>query len=130
MAKILAVDDDPDVLEVVGFRLRTHGHQVAAFGSGQEAIEFVEQRGAPDLAVLDVSLPRMSGLDLLRELRARPGLEGLPAIFLSARVLPADIQAGRALGAIYLTKPFVASALLSAVDEVLAQKASAQPEAW
>ena len=130
MARILAVEDDPDVLEVIEYRLRSHGHKVAAVGSGQEALELVERRGRPELAVLDVELPGMSGLDLLRALRERPGLEDLPAIFLSARVRPSDIEAGRALGATYLTKPFVASALLAAIDELLDRQRSLQPEAW
>jgi CheY-like chemotaxis protein len=64
-------------------------------------------------------MPEMSGLELLAQLRARDGLSDLPAIFLSARVLPEDIAAGQALGASYLTKPFIAAALLRAIEEAL-----------
>ena len=84
--------------------------------SATEAIQAVEGKGRPDVVVLDVGLPDMDGLKLLSELRSRPGLTALPAIFLSGRVEQADVEAGRALGATYLTKPFVASALLDAVD--------------
>jgi DNA-binding response OmpR family regulator len=115
MAHILVVDDDPDLRGLVEFRLRKAGHQVLSAADGPSALALVDERGAPDLAVLDVTMPRMSGLQLLAELRARDGFEKLPAIFLSARILASDIAAGRALGATYLTKPFVAPALMAAV---------------
>ncbi|CAA9476804.1 MAG: Phosphate regulon transcriptional regulatory protein PhoB (SphR) [uncultured Solirubrobacteraceae bacterium] len=119
MAHILVVDDDRDVRGLVDFRLRKAAHQVLVAPDGAAALELVQDRGAPDLAILDVTMPGMSGLELLVELRRREGLEQLPAIFLSARILPADIAAGRALGATYLTKPFVAPALMAAVDAAL-----------
>lgn len=120
MARILVVDDDPDLRELVEFRLRKTGHTVLSAPDGAGALAIVDERGAPDLAILDVMMPGMDGLELLVALRARDGLAALPAIFLSARILPADIQAGRALGATYLTKPFVAPALISAVTAALA----------
>jgi CheY-like chemotaxis protein len=119
MPRILVVDDDPDVLGLVSFRLRKQGHEVLAVGDGPAALAIVDERGAPDLAVLDVSMPGMTGLQLLGALRRRPGLDDLKAIFLSARVLPEDIAAGQQLGATYLTKPFVAPALLDAVNRAL-----------
>jgi CheY-like chemotaxis protein len=90
----------------------------------------VAERGAPDLAVLDVSMPGMDGLELLERLRTIDGMERLPAIFLSARVQPEDIEAGRALGATYLTKPFVATALLNAVKAALAGDDEVAGEGW
>lgn len=119
MSRLLVVDDDPVVLNLVQIRLRTGGHRVVCASNPDEALRVVEERGLPDLAVLDVIMPGMSGLELLEQLRQRPGAEHMPAIFLSARVQPQDIDAGRALGATYLTKPFVASALLAAVDRAL-----------
>jgi len=119
MARVLVVDDDPDTVRIVSFRLQAKGHRVIGATSPEEALEAVAARGRPDVVVLDVSMPGMSGLDLLAELRAQDGLDTLPAIFLSARVLPAEIAAGRALGASYLTKPFIASALLQAIDEAI-----------
>ena len=120
MTRVLIVDDEPDILRLVEHRLRRDGHEVVAAASAAEAEEQVEAAGAPDVAVLDVSMPGVGGLELLGRLRARDGLAELPAIFLSARVLPADIEAGRALGATYLTKPFVATALLNAVRGAVA----------
>ena len=119
MSRLLVVDDDPVVLNLVQIRLKTGGHRVISASHPDEALRVVEERGLPDVAVLDVSMPGMSGLELLAQLRERPGAERLPAIFLSARVQPQDVDAGRALGATYLTKPFVASALLAAVDRAL-----------
>lgn len=119
MARILVVDDDEDIRGLVQARLRAAGHLVVAASSGPEALAVVGERGAPDLAVLDVSMPGMTGFDLLGELRARDGMAELPVIFLSAKVQEEDVEAGRALGATYLTKPFVASALLSAVEKAL-----------
>jgi CheY-like chemotaxis protein len=87
---------------------------VVAAGEGASALAAVQERGRPDLAILDVAMPGMSGLELLVALRERTDLQELPAIFLSARILPSDIAAGRALGASYLTKPFVAPALMAA----------------
>lgn len=130
MAHVLAVDDDPDILLLVDMRLRTAGHQVVAVASGQEALAIVDARGVPDVAVLDISLPGMDGFDLLRELRSRPGGAHLPSIFLSARVLPTDVEAGRALGATYLTKPFVASALLASVQRAVETGRLQQAQGW
>jgi CheY-like chemotaxis protein len=119
MARILVVDDDPDILNLVAFRLKRHGHNVIAVDSSEDALRVVDERGAPDVAVLDVSMPAPDGFELLGLLRQRETCGELPAIFLSARVLPADIEAGRALGATYLTKPFVATALLNAIDAAI-----------
>ena len=119
MAHILVIDDDRDLRGLVEFRLRKAGHQVLAAGDAPSALALVDERGRPDLAILDIMMPGMSGLDLLVELRKLEGLEKLPAIFLSARILPDDIAAGRALGATYLTKPFVAPALMAAIEASL-----------
>ena len=119
MARILVVDDDADIRALVSRRVRAQGHAVIEVGSAVEALTAVEERGAPDVAVLDISMPGMDGLELLETLRAQEGLADLPAIFLSARVQEADVERGRSLGATYLTKPFIASALLKAIEESL-----------
>ena len=129
MAKVLVVDDDPDVLNLVSFRLRKAQHKVIAVSGGLEALAVVVERGAPDVAVLDVMMPGLDGLTLLQRLRDLDGMEKLPAIFLSARVQPEDIEVGRALGATYLTKPFIATALLNAIDAALAEP-EAELEGW
>jgi CheY-like chemotaxis protein len=130
MSRLLVVDDDPVVLSLVQLRLKNGGHRVISVSDPDEALRVVEERGLPDVAVLDVSMPGMTGLELLAQLRQRPGAEQLPAVFLSARVQPQDIEAGRALGAAYLTKPFVASALLAAVDRALGSTPAPIPGGW
>lgn len=130
MAKVLVVDDDEDVRNLVRLRAQQAGHLVAAAASGDEALRIIDERGAPELVVLDVAMPGMSGLELLDTLRAREGLENLPAIFLSARVQDADIAEGRSRGAVYLTKPFVASALLTAMERLLATEVDTTDATW
>lgn len=124
MARVLVVDDDPDLLTLVGLQLRQHGHRVVTAASGKEALDVVGEMGAPDVAVLDVAMPEMNGLELLQHLRAREEMSQLPAIFLSARVSPDDIRAGDALDAIYLTKPYVMRALLAAIERLIVPAAS------
>jgi len=124
MARVLVVEDDPDIRVLLEVRLRRVGHLVVGVGSGEEALSVLAGKGAPDIAVLDVLMPGMSGLDLLTRLRQDSAYTSMPAIFLSGRVQPSDIAAGRALGATYLTKPLVLSALAQAIDEAL-QPASA-----
>ena len=119
MARILTVEDDDDVRGLIVAHLGKAGHKVVAAASPAEAFAIVAERGAPEVVVLDVGLPEMNGLDLLVELRRRVNDDALPAIFLSARVQEHDIEAGRALGAAYLTKPFIAAALVSAVERAV-----------
>ena len=119
MSKVLVVDDDSNMRSLVENRLRQAGHRVLGAGSADEALTLVADRGVPDVIVLDVLMPGISGLELLTRLRQDPASAHLPAIFLSARVQESDIAAGRALGATYLTKPVVISALLAAIDAAL-----------
>ena len=119
MPRVLIVEDNEQIRELVGIYVKQAGHAVAMAADGNEALAAVAERGAPDVAVLDVAMPGMNGLELLSALRELPGLAELPAIFLSARVRPEDIDAGTRMGAAYLTKPFVGSALVGMIDKVL-----------
>ena len=119
VARLLVVDDDADIRALLELRLRAAGHRVVGAGSGAEALGVVAERGVPDLLVADVTMPGQSGLELVAELRRDPACTDLPVIFLSGRVQPADLDAGRALGATYLTKPVVLSALVAAVERAL-----------
>jgi CheY-like chemotaxis protein len=118
MAKVLVVDDDPDILTLVQTWLKRGGHKVAVTSSGPEALAMVEEKGRPDVCVVDVSMPEMSGLELVKILHERPETKDVPVIFLSARVLPEDIEEGKKLGNVYLTKPFIGKALLDAVEKL------------
>ncbi|WP_432507485.1 response regulator [Kineococcus arenarius] len=120
MAKVLVVEDDADIRTLLDLRLRAAGHRVIGAESAAAALAVVAERGAPDVLVSDVSLPGTTGLEMVAGLRAQPDYEHLPVIFLSGRVQPADIEAGRALGAVYLTKPVVLTALCTAIEQALA----------
>jgi len=120
MARVLVVDDDHDLRQLIVSRLKAAGHQAAGTGTATEALELVAQRGAPEVAVLDVSLPDMDGYELLTRLRGEAPTHHMPAVFLSGRVGQADIEAGQAMSATYLTKPFVANALMVAIERAMA----------
>lgn len=123
MARILVVDDDPDLLTLVEIQLRHNGFEVLAARGPEEALRVLDSIEAdpdarPEVGVLDVSMPVMSGLELLTEIRKRDGYGAFPAIFLSARTTPDDIEAGRSLDAKYLTKPYAMSSLIEAIEEL------------
>ena len=131
MARVLVVDDDPDLLALIEIQLRHHGHTVATAPSGPDALALVADRGAPEIAVLDVAMPAMNGFELFHAFRDQKDLPEFPIIFLSARVTPRDVEAGRALDAIYLTKPYVMNALLEAIRNSLeAAQEKAAASGW
>ncbi len=118
-AHILVVDDEADISALVAYHLARESYRVRTVADGHEAIEAVE-RERPDLIVLDLMLPGMSGLDVLRELRSRPAFEGLPVILLTARREEDDRVEGLRLGADdYLAKPFSPQELVLRVGAVL-----------
>lgn len=121
MTKILVVEDDPDVSNLVQHWLKKAGYEVVSTDSGEAALEMAPTQEI-DLAVLDVGLPGMTGLELLDRLRATWAKDDFPAIFLSARVEGDDVKAGESQGALYLTKPFRAATLIDAVNTVVSNR--------
>jgi DNA-binding response OmpR family regulator len=114
--KILLVDDDPDLLAVTGFALQQAGFLVVSARDGVEALQIFD-REQPDLAVLDVNLPRMNGFDLARRLRER---SRIPLVMLTVRSEEEDVVRALGLGADdYLTKPFSPRILLARLRAVL-----------
>ncbi len=119
MARILVADDDVDIRELVEFKLSTMGHDIVAVGDGAAAVEAC-RANKPDLAVLDVMMPGVSGLDAIREIRADPALADLPVILLTARAQESDVETGFDSGADdYITKPFSPRELASRVEALL-----------
>ena len=119
MARILVADDDVDIRELVEFKLSTMGHDIVAVGDGAAAVEACRAQ-KPDLAVLDVMMPGVSGLDAIREIRADPSLADLPVILLTARAQESDVETGFHSGADdYITKPFSPRELASRVEALL-----------
>ncbi|MFC5178408.1 response regulator transcription factor [Nocardioides taihuensis] len=121
MARILVADDDIDIRELVEFKLSTLGHDIVAVTDGAAAIDACKQ-DRPDLAVLDVMMPGMSGLDAIRVIRSDPSLSDLPVILLTARAQESDVENGFDSGADdYITKPFSPRELASRVQALLAR---------
>jgi two-component system response regulator MtrA len=119
VARILVADDDVDIRELVEFKLSTLGHDVVAVADGAAAIAAC-QAERPDLAVLDVMMPGVSGLDAIRAIRADPALADLPVILLTARAQESDVETGFDSGADdYITKPFSPRELASRVQALL-----------
>jgi diguanylate cyclase (GGDEF)-like protein len=109
------VDDEPVIRQVLANQLALHDYRVAVAVDGPGALHFLEQE-SPDLVLLDVMMPRMSGFDVCRRIRETAGLAELPIIFLSARIQTDDFIAGLGAGANdYLTKPIRQSELLARV---------------
>jgi CheY-like chemotaxis protein len=103
---VLVADDDADILDLVSHILTSQGYEIVAASDGAEALELARER-RPQLAVLDVSMPNLDGLEVTRRLRADADLAQLPVILLTARVAPSDQEVGFEAGATdYLAKPF------------------------
>ena len=123
MARILVADDDVDIRELVEFKLSTLGHDVVSVADGAAAVEACQAQ-RPDLAVLDVMMPGVSGLDAIRAIRADPALTDLPVILLTARAQESDVETGFDSGADdYITKPFSPRELASRVEALLSRSA-------
>ncbi len=117
MARILVVDDEPHILEIVRAYLAREGHEVSTAADGETALAMA-MADAPDLIVLDVMLPRRSGFDVLRDLRA--GGSAAAVVMLTARDELVDRVAGLEIGADdYVTKPFEPRELVARVGAVL-----------
>lgn len=122
MPNLLIAEDDPDIRELLSFRLAAAGHAVTAVEDGPAALDAAAET-APDLVLLDVMMPGLSGIDVCRALRARPETAGLPVILLTARSQEADVQAGFRAGADdYMTKPFSPRELVSRIDALLGRR--------
>jgi DNA-binding response OmpR family regulator len=119
VARILVADDDVDIRELVEFKLSTLGHEIVAVADGAAAVEVCRAQ-RPDLAVLDVMMPGVSGLEAIRVIRADPGLADLPVILLTARAQDSDVETGFDSGADdYITKPFSPRELAARVEALL-----------
>jgi DNA-binding response OmpR family regulator len=124
VSRVLVADDDRDIRDLVVFKLTQAGHEVFAAGDGQEALDLLRAE-APDIAVLDVMMPALSGLDICRIARSEPSTATLPVILLTAKVQEADVETGFAVGADdYVAKPFSPRELVNRVQAVLARSAA------
>jgi two-component system phosphate regulon response regulator PhoB len=123
-ARILVVDDEPDLLELVRVTLTQSGHQVDTAASGREALDALRRR-RPDLLILDLMLPDVSGTELCRRLRSERETATLPVLMLTAKADEVDRVVGFELGADdYVTKPFSPRELVLRVAALLRRSAA------
>jgi DNA-binding response OmpR family regulator len=119
---VLAADDDEDILGLVAFRLERAGYTVILARDGEEALELAVKE-QPDLAVLDVMMPKLDGFELTRRLRAEETTSRMPIILLTARSQDADVQRGFEAGADdYVRKPFSPDELRARVQAILGRR--------
>jgi CheY-like chemotaxis protein len=115
---ILVVDDELDTAEMLVEMMRLSGYRVFKSSGGRQAIQLIA-REKPDVVLLDIMMPDISGLDVLRYMRHDPRLKKIPVIILSAKCMPSDILSGLDAGAdLYLTKPVGCEELRDAVEQV------------
>jgi DNA-binding response OmpR family regulator len=121
MAKILIAEDERDIRDLVAFTLRFAGYEVVAAANGEEAVQLAPKEN-PDLILLDVRMPRMTGYDACRIIKADSKLKDIPVVFLSAKGQESEIQTGLEVGAEeYLLKPFAPDQLTERVKAILAK---------
>ena len=126
--RILVVDDEPDILELIRYNLTRNNYDMTGVASGEEAFASV-RTSPPDLVVLDLMLPGVDGLEVCRRLKNDARTADIPVIILSAKGEEADVVTGLELGADdYLTKPFSPRVLLARIKAVLRRQQS-EPEA-
>ena len=126
--RILVVDDEEDILELVRYNLATEGYQVTGALTGEDALKKALSQKF-DLIVLDLMLPGIDGLEVAKRLKNSPKTEQVPIVMLSAKGEEADIVTGLELGADdYITKPFSPRVMIARVRTVLRRKTSKPPD--
>ena len=121
MPRILAVDDEPNIVRLIQVNLMRQGYEVETANNGVEALAKI-RANRPDLLVSDVMMPEMGGFELLKNIRMDAALESLPVIMLTAKTQDKDVMEGYSHGAdMYLTKPFNPAELLQFVKRILQQ---------
>ncbi len=124
--KILIVDDEPDILELIEYNLKKEGYQVFLARNGQEAVAEAK-RALPDLIVLDIMMPKMDGIEACRIMRTMPEFKNTFMVFLTARSEEYSEIAGFNVGADdYIAKPIKPRALVSRINAILRRNAPAE----
>ncbi len=119
---VLIADDDEDILSLVAFRLERSGYQVVTATDGEEAFALALER-QPNLAILDVMMPKLDGYELTKKLREEEATRSIPVVLLTARVQEADVARGFEAGADdYIKKPFSPQELRARVQAILGRR--------
>jgi len=117
--KIVVIEDETDILEVIAYNLKREGYDVITSTSGEDGLEKIE-RTKPNLVVLDLMLPEVDGIELCRKLKADPLTQSIPVIMVTAKGEESDVVLGLGVGADdYVTKPFSPRELTARVKAVL-----------
>ncbi len=117
--KIVVIEDETDILEVIAYNLKREGYEVVTSTSGEDGLEKIE-RTKPNLVVLDLMLPEIDGIELCRKLKADPSTQSIPVIMVTAKGEESDVVLGLGVGADdYVTKPFSPRELTARVKAVL-----------
>jgi two-component system phosphate regulon response regulator PhoB len=125
--KIVIVEDETDIRELLAYNLEQNGYDIIGFGDGKNALKYIENN-IPDLILLDLMLPGMHGLDICRKLKRNRNTEDIPVVMVSAKGEESDIISGLELGADdYICKPFSMKILLARVRAALRRKSQPQP---
>ncbi|HKZ56045.1 MAG TPA: response regulator [Anaerolineales bacterium] len=119
MARILIAEDERDIRDLIAFTLRFNGHQVIEATNGEEALRLTTKE-KPDLVLLDVRMPRMTGYEVCQRIKEDASLTDIPVLFLSAKGQETEVKAGLESGAAdYILKPFSPDQLMERVDSYL-----------
>jgi len=119
MSKILIAEDERDILELITFTLEYGGYEVIPTTNGEDALDMTRHE-RPDLVLLDVRMPRMSGYEVCTHIKADDDTRRIPVVFLSAKGQEAEVNTGYDLGAIdYILKPFSPDQLLEIIRNIL-----------
>ncbi len=119
MRRLLIIEDDVDIRDLVTFKLGQVGFEVRAESDGEAGLAAATLT-RPDLVLLDLMMPKLSGLDVCRRLRATPATATMPILMLTAKAQEADVELGFAVGATdYIVKPFSPRELVSRVQSIL-----------
>lgn len=126
--KILVVDDEPDIVELIAYNLKREGYQVYTAANGQEAVT-TAKRVMPDLIILDIMMPKMDGIEACRIMRSMPEFKSTFMVFLTARSEEYSEIAGFNVGADdYIAKPIKPRALLSRINAILRRNAQSEDQ--
>jgi DNA-binding response OmpR family regulator len=121
MAKILIAEDERDIRDLIAFTLRFAGFEVFTATNGEEAVQMAPNVN-PDLILMDVRMPRMTGYEACRLIKQTPSLKDIPVVFLSAKGQESEIKQGMDAGAEeYLLKPFAPDQLTARIKAILAK---------
>jgi len=117
--KVLIADDEPNIVVSLEFLMKQQGYEVRTVSNGEDALRAVAEFG-PDLILLDVMMPRMSGYDVCQKVRENAAWQGIRIIMLSAKGRDVEVTKGMAVGAdAYVTKPFATRELIATVAQML-----------